>query len=326
MIAIIDIGDQKTGSKSRQEFLINNSGELRRQGVVIPRTTKINLYDIGLSAYSGVQSHRELFSNKHGYPYDEFEDKLEEVLSLEVRKLEYTKCVFSFEGLMHLRPDNVEKLVSMLYRYFDQIVVIGFIRRQDRKAVSAYTTRLRNRGATDYNILYTPDGKPKGVNYFHKLKVWRKFIPKEDVIFVNYDECANVVKKFVELAGLQGDFLFNDKRNNTSMSALGCEVMRRFNKDFANSDKYSGIQNKVRSAIKNYYVGPSLKPAREEAESLFKFYGNSNKKLAKELGSEKEYFFDEDFSDYPEKLSSISLTSSEVEEYIEGALSWRPQE
>ncbi|MBE0405175.1 hypothetical protein [Halomonas citrativorans] len=325
MIAIIDIGDEKTGSKSRQEFLINNRDELRRQGVVIPKSTKVNLYDIGLSAYSGVQSHRELVSNKHGYPYDGFEDKLEEALSLEVGKFECTKFVFSFEGLMHLRSENVEKLVSMLYRYFDKVFVIGFIRRQDRKAVSAYSTRLRNRGATDFNILYTPDGKPKGVNYLHKLKVWRKFVSKENVVFINYDECDNVVRKFVDLAGLQGDFLFNEKRNNTSMSALGCEVMRRFNEDFASSDKYSGIQDKVRSAIKDCYVGPSLKPAREEAESLFKFYGDSNKKLAKELGSDKEYFFDEDFSDYPETLSSVSLTLSEVGEYIEEALSQRSQ-
>ncbi|MBE0405176.1 hypothetical protein [Halomonas citrativorans] len=324
MQAIIDIGDQKTGSKTRQVFIKNNKEELSRHGIGILRSTKVVDYDMGLGAYAGNKEYERIYRNVNNLSEDiRYEKYLEDAVRDEISGERFDKYLFSFEGLMHLDVRGVEKLTSMLYRYFSEIKIIGFLRRQDRKAVSDYTTRLRNAGATDLDVLYYRDGSPRGTDYYKSYNSWCRFVPEENVSFINYDECSDVARELVFHAKLSGSYVFKNERHNKSLSAFGSEVLRGFNKKLAGLDKYKDKVESTRAAIKDYYVGQPLKPAKHEAKKLFKDYQESNRKLAEKLEAKRKYYFDEDFSEYPDDFSPINIEEHDLELYIEKALRGR---
>lgn len=321
MQAIIDIGDQKTGSKARQIFFKKNETKLLQHGCCRLKTTKVGDYDMGLAAYAGVKNHINSYLKRHSLEdIVDFDPYFEKELESELEDKRCSKVIFSFEGLMHLNVDKIEKLTSMLYRHFSEIVVIGFLRRQDRKVVSDYSTRLRNTNSVDFNICTLPNGVVRGTNYYDKFKKWSKFVPRENIIFLNYDECDDVRKTFVDAAKIPGEMVFEAVRNNRSLSALGAEVLRRFNQDLAERKEFKDKASKVRSIVKDYYSGEPLRPAKKDAEFVFEYYAESNEKLSKELGSSKKHFFDENFSEYPDDFSPIELSLSDVEEYVQQAL------
>lgn len=319
--AILDIGDEKTGSKSRQEFIRINSDRLLENGFLSLQSTKVANYDMGLAAYAGRHKFIKLYRSKNAIPdnvnLDEF---IENGIASEIEGSESHTVIFSFEGLMGLRQDEIKKLTSMLRRYFSEILVIGFIKRQDKWAVSAYTTRLINFNVTTRNIFYFFYLIPVGRNYFKALKNWRKFIEKENITFIDYDKCSDVVKTFSEVAGMPDGLVFGESRRNPSMSALGVEILRRFNKDLSGSEKYKDRVVQVKRRIRECYIGSPYLPSKSEAQKLFQRFSRSNKKLADALGSKEKYFFDEDFSRYPDNPSRIDLTLDEVENYINKAL------
>lgn len=321
MKAVIDIGDQKTGSKSRQAFLKRNRSELYRHNCYLLDSTKIGNYDMGLMAYAGRENPSNTFRKGKKISNEvDLDSFIENEIAKEVEALNCGKVFFSFEGLIHLKENEVKKVVSMLRRYFSEVFIIGFLRRQDRWAVSSYTTSLVNLGVKEMSLLHTPNGKPKGSDYFERFQRWSKLVPKENITFINYDECEDVSKSFAHAAGIPGNLSFESARHNTSMSAFGSEVLRRFNKDLSNKDEFKGREKEVRQAIRNFYVGSSLQPSKEEAAALFWRFSDSNKKLSEALCSEKEYFFDEAFSEYPDEFSPVDLSLDDVEESVKEAL------
>lgn len=321
MQAVIDIGDQKTGSKARQVFLKKNESEFIKHGCCCLKATKVGAYDMGLSAYAGVEKHIDTFCYKHGLEATvDFDYFLEKQIESELSKKGCSRVFFSFEGLMHLSPDKIEKLTSMLYRHFSEILIVGFVRRQDRMAVSGYSTRLRAGGATGYDILYNLRGGVKGTNYYKRFKNWSEHIPAQNIIFINYDECSDVSQAFVGVANIPGALKFDDTRKNTSLSMLGAEILRRFNQDLASQEDYKAEAGKIRGVIKGYYSGEPLRPSKSEAKESFEAFSESNKKLAQLFGSSRKYFFDESFSEYPDEFAPLELSLSEVKAYVQKAL------
>ncbi|MDO3387355.1 hypothetical protein QWI17_16055 [Gilvimarinus sp. SDUM040013] len=321
MRAVLDIGDEKTGSKSRQMFIHNNKVELLKKGFLSLKSTKVGYYDMGLAAYAGNRHFIKMFKDKNAISENvDLDALLENGIAEEIKGSDSHTVIFSFEGLIRLNSSEISKLTSMLKKYFSEILVFGFFKRQDKWAVSAYTTRLTNRGATDSKVFYYSYGIPRGRNYFKVLKGWASFLPKESLIFYDYDKCGDVVRTFSDVVGMPDNLIFEKSRRNPSMSALGAEVLRRFNKDLSDSNKYKDRTAQVIRRIRQFYVGTPYLPPKNEARKLFKRFSRSNKKLANTLGSNEKYFFSEDFSGYPDKSSKIKLTLGEVEGYIDKAL------
>lgn len=323
MQAVIDIGDQKTGSKSRQTLLKDNLEELEKSGCYCLKATSVGAhdYDMGLAAYAGSKGSIERFRHSRSLENEEYLDCLiEKNIADEVNEKKCSRVFFSFEGLIGLNVGQIEKLTSMLYRYFDEILIIGFLRRQDRKAVSAYSTRLKNQCATDLNILNNMNGKPRGSDYSKNYEDWSKFVPSHNIFFVNYDECLDVSHTFAYIANLPESLVFGEAKKNTSLSALGAEILRRFNMDLAHREEYKGNASKVREKIKECYSGEGLRPSKRDAQVHFEKFSNSNMKLAKHLGSKNKFFFDEKFSEYPDEFSPVELSLVEVDQYIQKAL------
>ena len=321
MRAVLDIGDEKTGSKSRQGFLRTNSERLLSYGYLSLKSTKVGHYDMGLAAYAGKRKFIYTYKDKNAIAENiDLDNFIENGIAKEIEKANSHTVIFSFEGLMGLNSKQIKKLTSMLARYFSEILVVGFLKRQDKWAVSAYTTRLTNVDATDTNVLYFLNFIPRGRNYFKTFKRWEKFIPKENLNFIDYDKCDDVVKAFTNIVGMPDGLAFEESRRNPSMSALGVEILRRFNKDLSDSEKYKDRKVQVKNRLREYYIGSPYLPSKGDAQRLFRKFSHSNKKLAKALGSKERYFFDEDFSRYPDKPTKIELSLDEVEAYIDKAL------
>ena len=321
MRAVLDIGDEKTGSKSRQEFIRANSDRLFKNGFLRLKSTKVGQYDMGLAAYAGKSKFIKTYREKNAIPESiDLDIYIENGMAEEIKGSDAHTVIFSFEGLMGLNPREIKKLVLMLEKHFSEIFVVGFIKRQDKWAVSAYTTRLINTDATDSSVLYRLYGIPRGRDYFKTLNKWEKFIGKGNLTFIDYDKCNDVVKTFADIVEMPDGLVFEESRRNPSMSALGVEVLRRFNKDLSDSEKYKDRKFQVKKRIREYYIGEPYLPPKREAQKLFQKFSHSNKKLAKALKSKEKYFFNEDFSRYPDEASTIDLTLNEVENYINRAL------
>lgn len=321
MKAFIDIGDQKTGSKSRQRFLELNKEEIKRQGVYSLKSTKVGSYDMGLAAFASAGGERKAFCTAKGISGDiDIDSFIEKNIKKELDGKDACKVVFSFEGLLHLKDFEVEKLMGLLNKFFDEVYILCFVRRQDRKAVSDYTTRLRNAGEVELNILYKPNGSPRGSDYYHLISNWARYVPVERVRVINYDTCLDVRQALVGFLDISGELVFEDMRANSALSALGAEVLRVFNKDLSLNNEYKDRASDIRAKVKDFYVGDPLRPSKKEAQKHFENFSESNKKLANLLGSESPEYFDEDFSRYPEAFSPCSLQLSEVVEYVETAI------
>lgn len=326
MKALLDIGDEKTGSKSRQGFMRINAQFLANNGFLSLKSTKVGGYDLGLAAYAGRRKFIRMYREQNAIPCSvDLDEFIENGIAKEIKESDSHTAVFSFEGLMKLNSREIRKLVSMLKRYFSEVSVLGFIKRQDKWAVSAYTTRLTNLGATDTNAFYLFRILPHGRNYFKAYRLWEKFISKNNLTFLDYDGCKDVVRTFSDFVGVPEGAVFEEVRRNPSMSELGVEILRRFNKDLAHSKKYKDRKFCVIQSVREYYIGSPYLPSRSDAYNFFLRFSGSNKKLAKILGGEQRYFFDEDFSRYPEDVARVDLTLSEVEGYIAKAIKKREE-
>ena len=321
MKAILHIGSGKTGSKSVQGFLRHNADYLKDKNYAQMFSTKVGNYDIGLGAYSGVGAWRKTCINKWGWDLPEDFDALFECkFREEFERLDAQCVIFSFEGLINLPIEKVKKIKVLLENFFDDFYIFAFARRQDRHAVSSYTTRLRNAGVSDRNILYSNTGDPRGIDYYEKFLNWSGCFGEDNVKFVDYELCEDVVECFTDHLNLPEGLRVPSDRANQSLSAFGQEVLRMFNEKLAEEPEYREVADKVRAVLKDYYIGEPLKPSRQDAEEMFRMYEQSNKALSEAMGSPRRNFFDEDFSEYPEIFSPRQLDFGRLKHYIDVAL------
>lgn len=325
MKAILHIGDEKTGSKAIQQLLHQNKRLLQEHGYALLSSTQIRTtvsganYDLGLAAYAGDKEHKKTYASKHGLDLSsDFDAHLENLMLKEIKHINAKYVIFSFEGLIHLSPKKIAKLTSFLHRSFKEIFVIAFLRRQDRKEVSAYTTRLKNHKCTDRNILYDASGVPRGPNYYVRLNNWMHYISAKNIKVLDYDSCTNLRRCFINTLDLPQNLEIPDGKPNKSLSALGQEVLRRFNLELADDPRYRNVN--VRMSLCNYFKGKPLLPSRKDAEEFYDRHRESNKKLGDLINSVRPTFFDEDFSVYPDEFLPVELTIEEVRYYVDLAL------
>ncbi|HEY7885188.1 MAG TPA: hypothetical protein VIC08_09600, partial [Cellvibrionaceae bacterium] len=124
MRAVLDIGDEKTGSKSRQRFIHANSDNLLNSGFLSLKSTKVGHYDMGLAAYAGKRKFIKTYREKNAISDDvDLGEFIENGIAEEVAESDSHTVIFSFEGLMGLNLSQIKKLTTMLRRHFSEVIV-----------------------------------------------------------------------------------------------------------------------------------------------------------------------------------------------------------
>lgn len=302
---VLHIGAHKTGTSSIQRSLWINRDALGEERVMFfcadPFTDK----------YSGNIS--------FGFDHSRIENgdvrirlRLYEALDqcLKEKTSKADMVVISSECFFWLANEHsISQLAKRLFKRFENIRVILYLRRQDRHALSHYQQALR----TDAERLFFEHKRyPLPVlnsrvfqylDFYSKIRIWSTAFGKDRLSVFNYDEMVargeDVVVHFFKQLGTKAPL--ETKRINQSFNGLQAELGFWLLRNNVNP-----LQHEWRQLINAIRSDYKLAPSRQEA---IEFYDNFRKKnilLASAVSepSTLEYF-DTDFSEFPSHRNSV---------------------
>ena len=320
---VLHIGQEKCGSKSIQWGLETNKSALAAHGISTPGTPKAGHYDMGLHAYAGDPQYFNAFRDiqKIDSPSIElFQSDFRKRLLAEAPTLNASTLVLSFEGLVHLSRAGIKRLTDLLYELTSQLDVFCVVRRQDRVATSSYTTRLVNSGYTATSLLYHAQGHPAALDSFKHLENWAKYVGRENMHVIAYEDHDNVVLPFLEFLGVPADEVKLPPRLNSALSARSQEIIRQFNQAYASRPEWQPLVPSVRDTMRHSLPGgiPRL-PSQADVDTFLKRFERSNQKLMDRYLSKDSQFNKHD-EPLPEADHIPDVSLEEVNEWVSKAL------
>lgn len=308
-VLYLHIGSHKTGTTSIQGFLKENADEFSRRKIQVFQKGAQGEESINLASWFDQSSLKEKGALINPHLVNSINGSVGESVLV---SSEVFSWVFEHE--------EIKKFVSGLHG-FDEIRVIAYFRRQDLHVISHYQQAIRTKAERRFylgkgNAL--PDycsHYDKYFDYYSRIRMWADAVGKENVVIRKYE----------------GGSLFNDNAVDDFLSVVGIKDKEGFVfLDLNKANKSSGwYQTKVahllldmgleprsdqcRKILKALPGGGKVQPSINAAWEFYKRYRNSNKKLASFAGFGEEYFFDENFSFYPEKSQDIWDENSATE-------------
>jgi len=183
--ALLHIGTFKTGSTTIQSFLHENADALLRQGFYYPHSLgRPNQHGLALYAIS---DWRETGLTRHHGIADradraEKQKEIKAALDRELESLsgEASIVIFSNEHLAGLYSnEEITRLKDLLSAHFDEISIIVYLRRQDKRIISDYTQKVRDGYVEELDLLnYLP---AEGRDYAAFLEKWEAVFGRENI-------------------------------------------------------------------------------------------------------------------------------------------------
>lgn len=298
---ILHIGSEKTGSTTIQSFLASNRANLLSQQIIVPKSLGKNHYRLPI-----VAKELTVCSDKENYA------DAEHVKSLLEREVERsmnngaTRLVLSSE-LIHARlcaEDEIANLMSLLPSSY-LTTVIWYVRRQDRAALSLYSTWLKSGhfGPFSYSDL-NHKALPYRFDYWKAYQLWAKVVGANRINTIVYDDVEvrqDLIRNFCLVAGItwSNDFMIPDKEN-TSLDVNGLYLMSLFSKYNSENNYSPGHNKKLKEFISERFCnGKRLKPDRDSALRFYRHFSDVNESLRSACFTDRDALFDHDFSSYP---------------------------
>lgn len=319
----LHIGHDKCGSKSLQRFIDVNSGPLAQEGMGTLQCTKVSRYDMGLKAYAGDPESVRAYRERHKLGPGSIggtRKYLKQAIKAELAETDPSTLLLSFEGLLHMKKSQIAKLATLLNDLADTVEIFAVVRRQDRHAMSGYTTRLRNIAFTNPSLFHNENNEPVGLDYFRCLENWSAVFGRPNIHTIAYEDHESIVGAYAETLRLDLSQFHIPERENTSLSSFGQEVLRRFNMQAESHPVWKPVAHDLRVTLRAILpAGPSRLPTRAEAEAFLKIYQSGNAKLKSEY-LPADTRFDDDLISYPETPQEISVSQEDIEYWVQMAL------
>lgn len=315
--AILHIGTGKTGTTSIQVRLKAAREELLRRGYCYPQTWGPQHHS-QLVQLMDPARHGALETEEGEEPELPPAETVEAAMAGELQRLpEHVHSVVYSSELLYgnsLTPGGVARLKASLDAHFDRYMVICYIRRQDERAVSGYSTLLKD-GHTWQDPLELSEGKLRLLDYAANLAPWAEAFGLDSMLVRVFERDAllegDVVTDFLRVTGI-GHLEASEEvlSRNPSLSAPALEFLRRVNEALM-SGKPGGAETgltgtrsrrsqRLRRALVRQFAGPGMLPARERAEAFYARFQASNAEVLARFFPGRERLFSEDFSRYPE--------------------------
>lgn len=241
-------------------------------------------------------------------------------------KIEHNFCdlkvkdvVLSCEQLASFDSVEIDILRSLLSKYFSEIKIICYFRRQDLYAVSRYSTQvISGRSVFFHDKFCFPDPSQASLNYVKIIEKWSSVFGSDSVIVRTLDPIYlhknDVVKDFLYSIGCPLDMSSSPYSVNESLSAAMLEAVRRVNEKLYNSglSRYDSakISYATQAAAKlSTRKGERFYPARSEALDFYANFESDNNMIAKAF-LDREVLFSDDFDMYPE--SAVNPSDEDV--------------
>ncbi len=299
----IHIGQHKTGSSSIQKALIENKKILEKNSISYFRSNPDNT--IGSNVNPWIQPNKLKYCKDVG-----------KIIQLHKFALELSKLsgnvIISSESFSWVNDnDELMRLKEQLNKYFNEIIIIVYLRRQDSHVVSHSQEEAKQGG--DINefgfFLSGNTAMPKYhkdydyyLNYNNRLSTWADIFGNSEIIIRVFEKKhlykQDVVLDFFKVIGITNNVL--SFRVNESWGFEKIKVVYLMEKIKMN--KY--IKHIVTENLDN---SGKLLPSKHQAKEFYSFYKNSNKKLNIKfsINENNDSIFNDDFSTYPQKRKDV---------------------
>lgn len=319
---VLHIGSEKTGTSTIQRFLTRNRDALARDGVIYPAATgahggsqwgfvasahdKAWETDVGMAL--GIRSPEEQQRYVAGLRRDlqqEF-DALPEARTLVISSEH-------FHSRLH-GPAAITGLKGFLAEWVDRVEVVLYLRRQDRVAVSLYSTKIKSGSV---NPVVFPGAAQGPVPYYFDYERiydnWQSVFGEQAVRVRLFDPAefagGDLLTDFCAVAGLDMTGKQLPPAENTALDAAGAAFLLEVNRQLPNAA--DGSRNRDRVALAQLVAGLSsgrIYPAsHQQARDFYGRFEEANERLKARLFPDRTApLFDDDFSDYPESIEALT--------------------
>ncbi len=332
MRAILHIGTEKTGSTTIQAFIRKNLRQFRANGIEFlsfsghhtsrpfvtwaldsdhneEEVAKLDLFDPGKR-----EEWREKFKEEITEKLSNLPDHIHTVL-------------FSSEHFQSrlTSESEVHRLKELLDEFFDEYLVLLYLRRQDDVARSLYSTSLRT-GQVPRRQLLAGNMKGPYFNYLELMRRWVGEFGRDRVEVHKYGReffrDGDLLVDFCDVCGIEDISQFSrPTEKNKALSAVTQAALLELNLHFPG--KVDGrvcefnrlLRRKCQKYLIRNYPGKTLSPSRSEAIDFYENFREQNEQMYKEF-FDGEPIFKTGFDHYPEE--SVDLL--EVEGHREALL------
>lgn len=282
----LHIGQQKTGSTTIQKFFEINRKKLIKNGYIYPKSLG---FDKQFDIYKRID---ELLDENSLLHKDFFS---------EIKKSNCQNIILSEENVFTLKDELLDKVTLFLNKYFDDITIISYLRRQYDQAASLYQEVVKGKVHLKYDKWILKKLKIHYYDYSYVLQRWHDKLPNANIQAKAFTGLLDndIRKDMLTAIGFSNieDLNFDEKYNfkNTAIDALSIEILRISN-GHIKKGKVSNVE-KYRSKVRDYIAKKSfdkkLKLHHEQKMDLWENFLESNKKLVDKYNiSQKEYFLD----------------------------------
>lgn len=318
MKAIIHIGGEKTGTSTVQEFCAKNRTKLSDHGIIYPTSLgasnhlRLMAYALEDDAFDETGT-RMFLGLKTPDQIEVFRKQLRAELAEEIAAApSASTLLLSNEHLQSrlLKISETRRLGRLIRHFADEISIVLYMRRQDRLAVSYYSTRLKSDTFTDDAVFPTivrHAPLPSYYDYNAVLARYEKAFGADNITVRVFDPDqfigGDLICDFFDACGLPApdETFARVERENESLSEIGLRFFKRFNPRVPrfSHGRLNPYRQGILSAIMKRYTGRGPVVSRQEAEAFYHKFNESNRDI------QSRYFpdatgplFDEDFSDY----------------------------
>ncbi len=286
MKVTLHIGTEKTGTTSIQNALDRDRAALAAHGILYPRLFgSSNHMEIAVAAMdSDAGDELQMIElGKQDCSHPEYVARLKSRLREERDAGSFHHIVLSNEHchsrLRHL--DAVRRIVDLVDVPPEDFEIIVYLRRQDRLAVSLYSTRLKLGGQGGVFPPIRSGTLPHYFDFFRLLSLYSEVFGPERLRVRLYDrerlEGGDVVSDFYRLAQL-GIVPSARPRANPSLSRQQVLFLERFNRQFpmVRDGRINRERGPIFAAIRKAGLGEPFLPPRNRAKSFYEHFRPSN--------------------------------------------------
>ncbi len=315
--AILQIGTEKTGTTTLQNFLATNREALARQGYRYPRFCGEKNHT-GLAAYAllpgRVDAIRDGFGVHTAADVAPMRARMQRAAEAELT--DDATSIFCSEHC-HSRltfPEEVATLREFLGQYFDDIQISVYLRRQDLIALSLYSTKLKSGGVTDRLLPQVEPSDPY-YNYDVFLALWEAEFGPENVHVRIFDRKSlaggSILTDFVQTWRL-GDFgcFASVPDLNLSIRPEAQEFLRQVNPHLkaVGGRPIETVRGHLVARLEKAYEGRGARPGQAVAKAFYDGFAESNEAVRARHFPQRAELFDGDFSGYPEAEDERTLS------------------
>lgn len=311
------IGTSKTGSTTLARFLSLNREKLLDQGVLYPRSLgKEKHYKLTAYGLSDGKLRRQFEKKKAVAPdLRAFRAGIETELIEEVSKAGCDSIVLLHErSSTKLKSDGIRRVKQMLDRLRHPIKIIVYLRRQDQKITSGYSTNVKN-GRTGKLVVPQPSAKKYNILDYEKLlSRWSDVFGFENVNVRIFEKSflknGSLLDDFCEAASIQitSDLVVPENQNE-SLDRYAVEYLRLINHYLPK--QYDGgarldRRGDIFKLLSRLSQNEKVRMSRADALKFYSHFADSNKAVRDLYFPERPKLFTEDFDQHCQEETELS--------------------